>query len=207
MGMKPINERAGLTVKIPKTRQGYWDVMREMGTFRVVDVADVVKVPPATIGDFVRSLEAGGFLERVAEPKGLGEAIVYRIKSDQPAAPIVRRDGSPGHERLGTENMWRTIKMCGDGLDAHELHIWAGVAKATANRYLQRLAAAGYLMATEPGKPGQKPGTGRLTKYRLLPSMNTGPLAPQIQRIKAVWDPNRRTYVGEGHVEGADVDA
>ncbi len=63
------------------------------------------------------------------------------------------------------------------------------VAVQEAAFYCQYLARAGYLVVTAEGGPN------RATRFRLLPSRYSGPRAPQIQRIRQVWDANKQEVV------------
>ncbi|WP_423828505.1 hypothetical protein, partial [Staphylococcus aureus] len=58
-----------------------------------------------------------------------------------------------------------------------------------AQYYIGYLYRAGYLHRTVAGGPG------RPARYRLIPSRYTGPLPPQIQRIRQVWDANKQEVV------------
>ncbi|SOE00612.1 hypothetical protein [Caenispirillum bisanense] len=200
MGRRPVDEEAKLSVRVPRGQQGFWDIMRELRRFRLADVDQRCNVHRETIRGYLKGLERAGFVEPVGKD---GDHTVYELRRDQPDAPSVRRDGTLRKPALGQEQMWRVMKMAGaGGFSADDLAVTASteedpVAVETARRYLRALHRAGYLAVVTPGKT-----TGGRTVYRLLPNMRTGPLAPQIQRIKAVWDPNLRRHVGTAEVEG-----
>ncbi|CCG07335.1 hypothetical protein [Pararhodospirillum photometricum] len=211
MGRLPVDEVARLSVRVPRGRQGIWQTIRALaggggGAFTLPEVmARSAERSKETVRTYLRCLEAGGIVVR----EGLavdGGAMRYRLVADPgPEAPRLRRDGSPAALCLGTEQMWRVLRMASPGLDARELSVTASteehpVALGAAAAYLRALHHAGYLAVVEAGRPGHKPGTGKRTVYRL--TRCTGPLAPQIQRIRAVWDPNLSCHMGEGVVEG-----
>lgn len=207
MAQRPVDVQARLTVRVPRGQQGFWEIIRDLKAFTVSDVDQRSNVARSTVRDFIVRLERGGFVARDGVDETSGH-IRYRLVRDQPDAPKLKRDGSPARQRLGQDQMWRVIRMSGSGgLTATDLALTAStedhpVKLTTAQAYLKALHRAGYLAVLRPGRPGHKPGTGSLTVYRLLPSMRTGPLAPQVQRIKAVWDPNLCRHVGQGDVEG-----
>ncbi len=198
MGRQSADALAQINVRVPRGNQAYWEIIRELRTFTITDIEQRCNVLRNTIGDYVRRLARAGVI--VAEGKR-DKTIIYRLVTDQPDAPAVRRDGSlTMPQGLGQEQMWRTMKML-KTFDAAELAASAstdtvGVSLETAKTYVSHLLRAGYLIVVVPAKPGYKPGTGNPARYRLRPDMITGPLAPQIQRTDWVWDPNRKQVMG-----------
>ncbi|GEO82298.1 hypothetical protein ROR02_24290 [Pararhodospirillum oryzae] len=202
-----MDDMARLSVRVPRGRQGIWETLRALtaggASASLPEILDgSAEAHKSTIRTYLRCLEAAGIVAREE-----GDGVRYRLLRDPgPEAPRLRRDGSPAQHSLGTEQMWRVLRMA-SALDARELAVTASteehpVALDTARAYLRALDRAGYLAVVEPGRPGHKVGTGHLTVYRLI--NNTGPLPPQIQRIKAVWDQNLRAHVGEGVIEGRE---
>ena len=100
-------------------------------------------------------------------------------------APRVRRDGSPVTLGEVTAQIW--LAMCGlKDFDFRDLMQNASIEipEATARDYCKRLLAAGYLRVLTKADPHQ----GRIARYRLIRS--SGPRAPQVQRVRQVYDPN-----------------
>lgn len=64
-----------------------------------------------------------------------------------------------------------------------------------ASAYCQSLLKAGYLRVTRTAVPGK-----RDAGYLLV--QNSGPRAPRVRRISALWDPNESAYT---HVPGAVI--
>lgn len=199
MARHPADIMATLTVRVPRGHQGFWQVIRDLHRrkkkWTLLDVDGACNVAKKTVHDYLQRLCKGGFVERTGIT---GNTPVYRLVKDQPTAPRLRRDGSPCRDTgRGQDQMWRTMKMT-PRFDARELAVHATteevpVSLEAAKSYISRLKSAGYLQELLPGKPGRRGqrGTGgRLAVYRLLPAMNTGPLAPQIQATDFVWDPN-----------------
>lgn len=152
-----------------------------------------------TIRDFLRRLVKGGYLRVVREEPTNGTGSprrVYRLVKDQPDAPQLRRDGTPA-VRVGraNEQMWRTMKMV-DRFGYADLAMLSStescrVTFETAKSYVVALHTAGYLKRIDRGL------------YRLRPDMNTGPLAPMVQRTDWVFDPNlKKPMRGSSAPEG-----
>lgn len=216
MPRRPVHIEAQMTVRVPRGIQGYWEIIRDLSrggaawtTRAVWDGIDGPRPHIADLRDYVRRLDKAGIVASVgADVEG---ATLYRLERDPgPEAPRLRKDGTPAKAQgRGTEQMWRVLRMAGaGGVDARELAATAAteehpVAMTTAHAYLCHLHKAGYLAVVSPHSHG---GAGRLARYRLFPHMNTGPLAPMIQRTKHVWDPNRLEVMGVAEVEGADHD-
>lgn len=202
MGRHTADIMARLTVRVPRGQQGFWEVIRELhrkrGRWTAKDVDGSSNVHLSTVHDYLRRLTQGGFIARDGEIKG---HIAFRLLIDQPEAPRLRRDGKPVSALgQGQDQMWRTMKMMAR-FDARDLALHATTSDATvtletARTYLRHLYRVGYLTVVEPGRPTGHRGRHAMTVYRLIPSMNTGPLAPQIQRADFVWDPNRKKVMG-----------
>jgi hypothetical protein len=81
--------------------------------------------------------------------------------------------------------MWRAMKIV-KVFDRTELRVAAStdavpVHGHNVKAYVQPLARAGYLQVIRQG---------RRSRYRFIPTKDTGPRAPQIQRSGRVYDPN-----------------
>lgn len=199
MGRYSSDALANLTLRVPRGNQGYWEIMRDLRVFTISDIDQRCDTHQTSVRDFVKRLERGGYLRAIGNIPT--DAIQYELVTDQPEAPRLRRDGSSAQDMgRGQDQMWRAIKMLGD-FSARDIAIHASTDQVTvrlnsAQSYLKYLHRAGYLAVVHPGKPGGKPGTGEMARYRLIPSMNTGPMAPQVQRTAWVWDPNRQHVMG-----------
>ena len=188
----------------------FWDVIRAHGVggeFTVVDVVGQTNAHQASVDDFVRRLLRAGYLalagyRQVANPhwtvNKAVKARLYRVLKVPSDTPSLRRDGSAGSYGTGRQNMWNILRgpQAREGIDARDLVLLAEtddvpVSLASAKEYLGRLEVAGYL------KVAQKAASGRLTRYRLAPGMNTGPKAPKLLKTRVVYDPNRREVVGD----------
>ncbi len=174
------------------SREALWAAMRRLGRFTVRQVTDETRLGLDTARDYVRGLELAGYLKRAGIAEGTGQgvarrAVVYELVRDVGVeAPRVRKDGTEVTQGRGREQMWRTMKVLGE-FSARDLAIHASteehsVSLKEAKHYIRYLVKAGYLAVVRT--------TGLAWRYRLLPSKNTGPRAPMIQRVRQVFDPN-----------------
>lgn len=192
MARIPVDVMAKITVRVPRGQQGYWEIIRDLArrqdtfTLREVDMASNTRKD--TVRDYLMRLVRGGYVAVMDETTITG-AKLYRLHRDAgPIAPSLSRDGSESTQGLGQDYMWRAIKMLGE-FTARDLAFAArteavSVSVETAKKYIARLHQYGYLACL-----GEGSGT-RASTWRLIPSMNTGPLAPKVQRTKIVFDPN-----------------
>ena len=178
----------------------FWKVIRTLGkdeaTFTDHDVIDLSDADDTSdVRDYLRRLEAGGFIERTGTEKhGRTRSAVYRLRKVQDETPRINRDGTRCLQGRGQIQMWNVIRM-GRPFNARELAVQAStdevkVAHDTAKRYLRELENAGYLSIRDPGA-GRRPRV-----FMLKPGHNTGPKPPAILRAKAVWDQNRNEIMG-----------
>ena len=173
----------------PQGRDAIWAEIRKQRTFTRRSICDATDIPHKTVVDYLKSLEAAGYLTSKAL---LGQSIIYGLEKDPGVeTPRVRKDGSHVTQGSINEQMWRTMKMLVT-FTADELALAASlpdsiVSKATAVDYCRKLAEAGYMATLVAGKPN------RAARYRFV--RNTGPKPPQITRIKVVFDPNLQEIV------------
>lgn len=196
MSRKPIDEQ-----QPSECRQAIWEWVRaQTGPFNATDVD--VRLDPTTIREYLKALSLAGYLEAVSLGKR-GEANIYRLIDDCGVeAPRLRKDGTPVTQGQGRLQMWNAMRICKE-FSATDLAFNAStddhqVAESEAKSYIHALCKAGYLVhqAGKANSPGHR--------YRLLPSMWTGPQPPQIQRTKQVYDPNLRKVVWSKIEGGAE---
>lgn len=195
MSRRPITEMAGNRLR---GIEAYWRIIlefdRSYGFFTVTDVLMSSNARRDTVRDYVMRLLRGGYIEVAADDGGsTGRAKVYRLVKRQAEAPHLRRDGSVASQGSARDQMWRTAKIIKE-FTAKDLAIQASteecqVEEADAKNYCQYLRKAGYLAVKRASQPG------RQAVYRFLATKNTGPKAPMIQRVRAVFDPNLRQVV------------
>jgi len=177
MALKPADKRNGLD-----SRQVLWEIIRKMGTVTFRSLRNETVLSMDTVRDYVRSLEKAGFLRKLPREEGPWAPNTWELIKDVGVeAPRVRRDGTLVTQGEGRRNMWEAMRIL-RVFTPRDLAVAASlpdcpVKESTALDYAKHLCKAGYLK-----KNGRE--------YRFLPSAYTGPLAPQIQRTKRVWDPN-----------------
>ena len=184
---------------IVDNQQAIWQAICVLDEFSQKDIQHEVyhqqgkPVHHDTIRSYVKRLCLAGFLEVIREEPVFGNARrkIYQRTAEAPVeTPRVTREGKPSApEGSANENMWRTMRILGQ-FTARDLAIHASteetiVSEGTAKAYTKMLFKAGYLVLAQAGKT---PKTQHL--YRFLPSRYSGPRAPMIQKIKAVFDPN-----------------
>ena len=196
MARKPVDQIAA--ARWPQGRQVMWTAIRTLGkdgtAFTLSDVWTECKreIERATVKTYVEGLTKAGFLD--ATPGAPGKAKTYRLVRNPGAeAPRVTRKGEAVTQGLGTEAMWRTIKILG-AFDYAELALAASTDAApvsldTAKTYVKFLHFAGLLRLVRKGDPHRR------ARYAFIAARDPGPLAPQIQRVKRVWDPNGKAVL------------
>ncbi|PTW61393.1 hypothetical protein C8N35_102102 [Breoghania corrubedonensis] len=191
---------------ILRGHEHFWSVILDLTrageTFTLKDVASGCNDrTDSSVTDYVRRLTVAGYLDTVGQTdEGRYSKPIYKLIKRQAEAPRLRRDGTelpPPAQQL----MWNTMRnLLKGGFCARELAQFASIDEVTvplvtAKSYLKHLDSAGYLHCLEPGR-------GRhLARWRLKPSMNTGPKAPKILRTQAVYDPNLNEIPGTADAE------
>lgn len=182
-GRRPVDWLAALGR--PAGQDAVWAALRADRTPRtMLEIADAAKVHERTVRSCCTRWAAAGLVAIEGKPARC------RLVHDTGAeTPQVRRDGTPVLQGRGAENIWRTLKISKGG-SAEDIARLASTAEVTvsvqyARSYLSVLHRAGYLTLAEGGNARHGRGV-----YRLVPARMTGPRAPQVQAIKALWDPN-----------------
>lgn len=188
-GKKPIHlEMKGLKTN----RQRIWEALRAARhDFTVQHIAWAVDLDLETARYHITALRRAGYIEAVdTRPLPGAEQFLRLAKDCGVEAPAVTRKGAPRLSGLGTEAMWRTLRILGE-ISAEELAEQASASvpttAKTAYAYLLWLQRAGYVAATAQSKSGPK---GQCARYRLLPGMYTGPMPPMVQRNGQLFDAN-----------------
>lgn len=184
MARKPIHLQAAGKLT---PRERIWQALRALrrgfsrGDLVVYLRRNGPRVEESTIQTYLDGLCAAGFIGR---EHVFATGALYQLMRDAGVeAPRVTRNGKPVTQGAGTQNLWTSMRAQ-KAFDYRELIGTAAVAiaPASAKSYCRMLERAGYLVADRAGKGGIP------TRYRLV--RNTGPLAPMIQRVKHVYDPN-----------------
>ena len=177
-------------------REKLWLAMRELRTFSLRDLYLETKIDRRTgkARDYLVGLLRAGILEEISHVPG-GQCTYRLVKDCGVNAPRVRKNGVLLPDS-GRTRMWRAMPIL-DMFTVRELVNAASLEDATiaygeAQAYCQWLARGGYLHRT---------GTDT---YRFIPARNTGPKAPQILRVKQLYDPNVDKIVTALPPEGRD---
>jgi len=191
-----MNRRSKDAILMPAgrltTRERLWWAMREMKVFRVPEMARAAGVDryKYMVSDYLRGLVKAGILA-VDAPERPGKCATYTLMRDMGVdAPRVRRDGTLVAEPA-QQAMWRGMKILRifspQDLVAHAAMAGITIKPVTALTYCQWLARGGYL--TPLHAKGESP------RYRFV--RDTGPKAPQILRVKTLYDANIGKVVTE----------
>lgn len=199
---------AGLRTPISESgpvRDRLWAEIRRINRFVVADLV-ALGVRRETVTRYLAGLTAADILKK---EKGTPAArsryapFVYTLARDVGAeTPRVRKDGAVVTQGMAREQLWRAIRILRE-FSAVELRVAAStpavpVLLSEARFYLGKLCRAGYLLRVRRGVPG------RMARYRLMPTRNSGPKPPMVQASGDVYDPNlqrvvwRRAAVSEG---------
>jgi hypothetical protein len=191
MSRKPVDVLAARAKGALNGRDAIWAAIREHPeSFTCRSVADATRQHPDTVRTYINCLLTADIVEfiggvTIGDDHARRSARMFRLVADMGAeAPRIRRDGSVVTQGLAREQMWRSIRIL-KTFSLADLVILGStetvqINEEDARSYCRHLVKAGYLMVDET------------RVFQLVPTMNTGPLPPQIQRTKAVWDANRR---------------
>lgn len=172
-------------------RQRVWERIRHLrgNAFELSEVTPG-NVHLATARSYVLCLEKAGYLTAVGKTEA-GKVTWKLVLNTGMEAPRVDKHGATVTQGGGNEALWGSMQTLGD-FNALVLASVSGVAITSAKSYCQHLARAGYLTTVKAGRGTGKGGIP--STYRLLKSRNTGPRAPMVTRIKAVYDPNTHSF-------------
>lgn len=159
-------------------------------------IVDLTGVNRTTVLRYLKGLTAAGYLEFRPGPAGKANAWAL-VKDIGHHAPRVRADGSAVTQGSITTQLWRAMTMLKEFSYVDLVHHASiEIPEATAKDYCKRLLAAGYLRVLVKADPS----SARIARYRLVRA--SGPKAPQVQRIRQVFDPNTSTaYPATGEAQ------
>jgi hypothetical protein len=182
-------------------RQAIWQALRKL---KLATATELRGELPGTIAldrihAYLKGLVAAGYVvirSHAPGPAGVQRPVYWLERDVGVEAPRVRPDGTPVTQGRKQEALWAVLRVLREPLSPVALAAHAStedlpVSAAHALDYLRTLAQAGYVAYVDG-------------KYRLLPTRNSGPRPPQIQRIDQVYDPNldrvvwRRGEAGHG---------
>ncbi|MEG2172347.1 MAG: hypothetical protein RRY29_03695 [Desulfovibrionaceae bacterium] len=187
----------------PYGRQAMWNAMRDLRVFTAKDIAHASNRKTDTVREYFKRLVSAGIIKAgdklvTGTIGNLFRAQLYILVQDMGhEAPRLNPDGSPLVE--ARDHMWRTMKML-QSFTYFDLATAASTEECPVNPrdaqdYCGDLLRAGYLVCLRDATPSNK------ALYRLLPSMNTGPHAPKVQRTKCVFDPNLNKIMWHEDIE------
>lgn len=173
-------------------RDEIWVSIRTLKTFTVNELARHSGGDRKTVRDYLACLHKGEVLSK--------DGTSFTLLRDMGVhAPRYNRQGKPVTQGRGVENMWRSMRLL-EQFTSRDIAVHSNtpdvqVSEETAKSYCTMLMRCGYLRVVQKARPS----VGQLAIYRLI--RNTGPLPPQVQRIKQVFDPNTGDSHGPGGAE------
>ena len=172
-------------------RERAWAAMRELRQFTLVDLGMKAGVSSCRLRDYLRGLLNAGIVRRLGVETNLAAVpmftkIVYELVKDCGVeAPRVRKDGVLLPDG-GQQRMWTAMRVLRN-FNVRDLVYSASlpghpVADSAAESYCRWLERGGYLRrdVAEAG--------GGLVRWHIVKL--TGARAPQILRVKQLFDPN-----------------
>ncbi|WP_300555179.1 hypothetical protein [Desulfovibrio sp.] len=185
-----------LAAKAPTDRELIWAAMRQLKEFSQRDIALLSRCCRSKVQDYLKGLTRAGLVQRLNPEAKLAEEAGYKLLKDTGIeAPRVRKDGTllPAS---GRNRMWKVMQVLKvfteeELVDTASLPE-APIALGEAVTYCRWLARGGYLKARQDGG------------WKMVPAKYTGVKAPQILRVKKLFDPNLGIVVYEGQQKGSD---
>ncbi len=181
-----------------------WMAVRQEKVFTVREICRVVNtrsasgqkyVTNAYAREYLLALTRAGILS-VEKGQQIGEPNIYTLTRDMGVrAPRARKDGSLLPDS-GRTRMWKALRVLKEFSVRELVHAasveGAVIAHNEAKTYCSWLVRGGYLIRTES------------KRYRFIPGRDTGPRAPQILRIKQLYDTNTGKVVYTAPSKGRD---
>jgi hypothetical protein len=182
-------------------RERLWTAMRELRVFTISDLCRAVNIGKdrdATVSeskakDYLRGLVLAGIVSKA--PLVRFEPTRFELINDTGVrAPRVRRDGTILFES-GRNRMWKAMRVLGEFSPRELMHAASlpasGISFSEAKGYCYWLARGGYLVQSG-------------NRFRFIRSRFTGSKAPQILRLKQLFDPNTGKVVYSSDPDGRD---
>lgn len=167
-------------------RQDIWQAIKARPeAITVSEIAAATGMNRSPVLRYLKALTTAGHLI-FTPPPAPGKAGSWTLAHDTGHhAPRVRADGSRVTQGDITAQLWRAMYMLKEFsfVDLVQ-NASIDIAEATAKDYCKRLLAAGYLRVLQKANPA----LAQIARYRLI--RNSGPKAPQVQRVRQVYDPN-----------------
>ena len=202
MGKRAPNDPIVLRGTLPIGEAAIWELIKEIDAKGVPWTAATIDAetnrPENSVSGYVSRLKKAGIL-RVVHIERIGPhrrvTSFFRLVRKPSMAPRLSNKGKVVAPRV-VDLLWpaiRTLKQ----FTHRDLQFATQVGKkplpiSSVSHYVSQLARAGYLVRLQ-GRDALRQVT-----FRLRPDMNTGPKAPHMLKVLAIWDPNLRKVVGKG---------
>lgn len=191
----PVGQVAVIRAILPPGPETLWPAIRALGSkgyFTIHDVAEAVPCAPQAAEGYIARLHAAGMVAHAGETTS--RARLWMLTAKKVLPPFLNGQGKPSNAHELTLRIWRALKMAKivsvttlrGMIDDQDFT----APSDTVRLYLNALARAGYLDIIPAERAcGEQ-------RYRLRPTMMTGPLPPRLLRATLVFDPNRQALAG-----------
>lgn len=170
--------------RLKSDQQIMWETMNQKPQFTYYDIWAVVDNRKDVTREYILRLLKAGYIEQI----GIDDKTkIYKVAQKARYAPAIRRDGSETKSVDKNQRMWRAMQVQKQ-FTYLDIAGYSGANDATAKRYVGYLYKAGYLKLVTPCSNDSTKNIKAV--YSLKQSRNTGPLSPQIKRIRVVQDAN-----------------
>ncbi len=155
-------------------------------------------VAAGTIGNYLSALRRGGYIERLNQRHKAADQQHFKLVKDCGIEyPRLNANGTPNLRELGTEAIWRTMRIIGE-FSVRELTNFAStperpLSQDTVKLYVRHMVHAGYVVRTSAGR------------YRIVLAKYSGPRPPVVGKASYVYDPNLDKVVWEESVNHVDL--
>ena len=191
-----------LATPAPTDREKMWAAMRQEKVFTQALIARLAGCGKSKVQDYMQALVAAGIVRAQGTKRQVFVKTWYELVRDTGVdAPRVRKDGTllPPSGRTRMWNAMRALKMFTDAELAQAAGLPdAPIAVSEAAYYCRWLKQGGYLGG------GFRESSWDSACWVFVPAKFTGAKAPQVLRIKALFDPNLGEVVCQATPEGRD---
>lgn len=183
-----------LATKAPTDREKIWAAMRQEKSFTQSRIAHLAQCPQGKVQDCLKGFMAAGYVSKRVRVRMSDKAVYDLIKDTGVEVPRLRKDGTP-LPPSGRTRMWNAMRVLGT-FTIPELARAASLPDAPVSEeeaeYYCRWLRQGCYVAQQ----------GEVLQF--IPARFTGAKAPQILRIKALFDPNLGKVICEARPDGRD---
>jgi hypothetical protein len=200
--------RAMLKPRAPVDKLGIrdviWTEIRNRSLFTAPELIRNTKLKSRTVQSFIKALATAGYItpkSTLTCKQGHIVTLWHLVRDTGVEPPAITKAGRASTRGRTRDQLWRTMKMLTE-FDAGDLALHAStethpVTIRAASAYTYQMHHAGYLVCMRAWQRNSP------SRFRLLPSKNTGPRSPRIVGAPTgagfrIFDPNTGSHVDMG---------